>query len=63
MLQLPLTAVLLTTLFLGIDGINTMPLTITAVVVSFVLSKWLTGPPDQANAPRPAEASVSPQVR
>jgi H+/Cl- antiporter ClcA len=46
MLQLPMTAVLLTTLFLGTDGIKTMPLTIVAVVVSFVLSKWLAGPPD-----------------
>jgi H+/Cl- antiporter ClcA len=45
MLQLPLTAVLVTTLFLGTDGVNTMPLTIVAVVVSFVLSKWLAGPP------------------
>ncbi len=63
MLQLPITAVLLTTLFLGTDGIDTMPLTITAVVVSFVLSKWLAGPPDRANAARPAEAPVTPQVR
>jgi hypothetical protein len=63
MLQLPITAVLLTTLFLGTDGINTMPLTITAVVVSFVLSKWLAGPPGQANAPGPAEATATPQVR
>ena len=32
MLQLPITAVLITTLFLGTDGIDVMPLTIVAVV-------------------------------
>jgi H+/Cl- antiporter ClcA len=50
MLQLPITAVLLTTLFLGSDGVATMPLTIMAVVTAFVLSKWLAGPPSQPAA-------------
>jgi H+/Cl- antiporter ClcA len=63
MLQLPLTAAMLTTLFLGTDGITTLPLVIVAVVVSFVLSKWLAGPPAQPKVPEPAEASVPPQVR
>jgi H+/Cl- antiporter ClcA len=64
MLQLPLTAVLLTTLFLGTNGIKVMPLTIVAVVVSFVLSKWLAGPPAPPKAPEPAEVpTVAPQVR
>jgi H+/Cl- antiporter ClcA len=54
MLQLPITAVLITTLFLGTDGINVMPLTIVAVVVSFVLSKWLAGPPATATVPEQA---------
>jgi H+/Cl- antiporter ClcA len=64
MLQLPLTAVLLTTLFLGTNGIKVMPLTIVAVVVSFVLSKWLAGPPSTPKAPQPAEdRAVAPQVR
>jgi chloride channel protein, CIC family len=54
MLQLPITAVLITTLFLGTDGIDTMPLTIVAVVTSFVLSKWLAGPPSQPGAASPA---------
>jgi H+/Cl- antiporter ClcA len=63
MLQLPLTAVLLTTLFLGTNGIKVMPLTIVAVVVSFVLTKWLAGPPAPPNAPGPAPAAVVPQVR
>jgi MFS superfamily sulfate permease-like transporter len=44
MLQLPMTSVLLAVLFLGTSGIRTIPLVIVAVVVSFVLSKWLTGP-------------------
>lgn len=63
MLQLPVTAVLLTTLFLGTDGIKVMPLTIVAVVVSFVLSKWLAGPPAPERVPEPAEAVLPPQVR
>ena len=63
MLQLPLTAVLLTTLFLGVDGVKTMPLIIVAVVASFVLSKWLAGPPSEPTVPEPEEATVPPQVR
>jgi H+/Cl- antiporter ClcA len=63
MLQLPITAVLITTLFLGNDGIKVMPLTIVAVVVSFVLSKWLAGPPAPEKVPEPAQAAVTPQVR
>ena len=63
MLQLPLTAVLITTLFLGTNGIKTMPLIIVAVVVSFVLTKWLAGPPPEPKIPEPAEAAIPPQVR
>jgi chloride channel protein, CIC family len=64
MLQLPITAVLLTTLFLGTNGIKVMPLTIVAVVVSFVLSKWLAGPAETPKAPQPAEEpATAPQVR
>ena len=63
MLQLPITAVLLTTLFLGTDGVKTMPLIIVAVVASFVLSKWLAGPPPEPTVPEPEEATVPPQVR
>ena len=63
MLQLPITAVLLTTLFLGTDGLKTMPLVIVAVVVSFVLSKWLAGPPPEPKVPEPEEAAIPPQVR
>ena len=36
MLGLPLTAVLITTLFMGTDGVNAMPLVIVAVVVAYV---------------------------
>jgi H+/Cl- antiporter ClcA len=54
MLQLPITAVLLTTLFLGIDGIMVMPLVIVAVVVAFVLMKWLTRPRPEPTSPKPA---------
>lgn len=45
MLRLPLTSVLLTSLFLGQDGITLMPLTIVAVVVSYVLTQRLSPPP------------------
>jgi H+/Cl- antiporter ClcA len=64
MLRLPLTAVLLTTLFLGSDGIAAMPLVIVAVVLSYVIVIWLAGPPAPATAPasRP-EAPVATQVR
>jgi H+/Cl- antiporter ClcA len=63
MLQLPMTAVLVTALFFGTDGIKVLPLVIVAVVVSFVLSKWLAGPPAAPQVPEPAEAAVPPQVR
>jgi H+/Cl- antiporter ClcA len=63
MLQLPITSVLLTTLFLGIYGIEVMPLVIVAVVVAFVVSKWLAGPPAAPQVPDPAEAAAPPQVR
>ena len=63
MLWLPITAVLLTTLFLGTDGIKTMPLVIVAVVVSFMVSKWLAGPATSTTVPEPADASRPPQVR
>jgi hypothetical protein len=49
MLQLPLTAVLLATLFLGTDGVSVMPLSIVAAVVSFVVTKWLAGPPPSSD--------------
>ena len=54
MLQLPITSVLLTTLFLGADGITVMPLVIVAVVVAFVLMKWLTRPDRAPTVPEPA---------
>jgi H+/Cl- antiporter ClcA len=58
MLQLPLTAVLLTTLFFGTNGIEVMPLVIVGVVVSFVVSKWLAGPPPAPKVPESGEAAV-----
>jgi len=63
MLQLPITSVLLTTLFLGTYGIKVMPLVIVAVVVAFVVSKWLAGPSAAPQVPAPAEAAAPPQVR
>ena len=52
MLRLPLTSVLLTSLFLQSDGVTLMPLIIVAVVVAYVASVRLT-PPD---APDPDAA-------
>ena len=63
LLRLPLTAVLLTTLLLGTDGVKVMPVVIVAVVVTFVLTTWLEGPPAAPQVPEPAEAAIPPQVR
>jgi len=51
MLKLPMTAVLLTTLFLGTDGFQVIPLVIVAVAVSFVLTERLIPPPVAAPLP------------
>jgi H+/Cl- antiporter ClcA len=57
MLRLPLTAVLLTSLFLQADGLALMPLIIVAVVVSHVVTARLA----RAEAPEPkAAASAAP---
>lgn len=42
MLRLPMTAVLLATLFLGTDGLPVIPLTIVAAVVAYLTAVWLT---------------------
>jgi H+/Cl- antiporter ClcA len=55
MLRLPLTSVLLATLFLGADGLTVMPLVILAVVVSYVVTLRLPDPgPRVAPAPEAA---------
>jgi H+/Cl- antiporter ClcA len=56
MLNLPLTATLLATLLLGIDGLNVMPLVIVAVVVAYVTSARL-GPAHESE-----QASARPGV-
>jgi H+/Cl- antiporter ClcA len=63
MLRLPLTAVLLTTLFLGSDGFPVMPLTIVAVVVAYLTANWLTPPPaDRQQTSREQPAAAGPDV-
>ena len=66
MLRLPMTAVLLATLFLGTDGFPVMPLTIVAAVVAYLSANWLTapaGPPATAPQPAgPAEHAAGPDV-
>jgi len=58
MLGLPLTSVLLSSLFLQPDALVLMPLVIVAVVVAYVSSAWLTAPPAKPSA-RPAERGGS----
>ena len=55
MLGLPLTAVLITTIFMGTDGVNAMPLVIVAVVVAYVGRAHFS--------PRPASAAEAPPAR
>ena len=56
MLKLPLTSVMLATLFLGSDGFGVMPLVIVAVVVTFVVSARLQPEPAAEPSPRPPDA-------
>ena len=44
MLGLPLTSVLITTLFLGADGVTLMPVVIVAAAISYVASARLAPP-------------------
>ena len=59
MLGLPLTSVLITSLFLQSDAVTLMPLVIVAVVVSYVASARLVAAP----APRDPEAPTRPERR
>jgi H+/Cl- antiporter ClcA len=54
MLRLPMTSVLLATLFLGATGLTVMPLVIVGVVVSYVVTLRLPDPAPPAEAPAPA---------
>lgn len=59
MLRLPLTSVLLATLFLGADGLTVMPLVIVAVVVSYLVTLRLPDPGRRV-APAPGRPDSSP---
>jgi hypothetical protein len=62
-LRLPLTSVLLTTLFLGTEGFPVMPLVIVAVAVSYILTVRLSPPaPAPPSAPKHV-AAVPAQIR
>jgi H+/Cl- antiporter ClcA len=56
MLGLPLTSVMLTTLFLGADGLTLTPVVIVAVAISYVVSARLAPPPADEAAPDSAPA-------
>jgi H+/Cl- antiporter ClcA len=61
MLGYPLVSVLLATLLLLSDGLDTMPLVIVAVVVAYVGRAWLSGrQPARPPVPTQSPASVSP---
>jgi H+/Cl- antiporter ClcA len=64
MLGLPLTAVLLTTIFLQADGIALTPLVIVAVVVSYVVTARLATAPagEEKSAQEPVSAGDHPPV-
>jgi H+/Cl- antiporter ClcA len=59
MLHMPLTAVLLASLLLGLEGVVAMPLVIVAVVVAFVVTVWLEslGPSASQQDRQPASTS------
>ena len=61
MLRLPMSAVLLTTLFLGSDGFAVMPLVIVATVVCYLTANRLAAEPQPVAAPAP-ESSPAPPV-
>ena len=60
MLRLPLTSVLLATILLGADGLQSTPEIIVAVVVAFVVTTLLPtpGPPQPTDAPGHAEPAA-----
>jgi H+/Cl- antiporter ClcA len=61
MLRMPMTAVLLASLLLGVEGVVAMPLVIVAVVVAFVATVWLEppGPPASHKDCQPASTSAA----
>ena len=59
MLKLPLTSVLLTTLFLSADGLALTPLVVVAVVVGYLVSAQLEPAPPKPEA-APAQPAASP---
>lgn len=59
MLRLPMTSVLLATLFLGSAGLTVMPLVIVGVVVSYVVTLRLPDPAPHDTAPAPATTGPS----
>ena len=62
MLGLPLSSVLLTTIFMGSDGVDVMPLVIVAVVVTYVGRAHFSPRPRaarEATAATPADAPTT----
>jgi hypothetical protein len=61
MLGLPLTSVLITTIFLGSDGVGVMPVVIVAVTVAYVSAAWFAPRPKPVEAPAPAPVAAEPK--
>ena len=62
MLGLPLTAVLITTIFMGSDGLNVMPLVIVAVVVAYVGHAHFSPRPRPAPTDTPNAKAAGPPL-
>ena len=60
MLGLPLTAVLLASVFMAADGLALVPLVIVAVCVAYVVSAHLTPAPPAGSAPEQSEPDTAP---
>jgi H+/Cl- antiporter ClcA len=60
MLGLPLTSVMITTLFLGADGITLMPVVIVAVAIAYVASARIAPPPAPDPRPQRGDAPATP---
>jgi hypothetical protein len=60
MLTLPLTSVLLATLLLGADGVQSMPVVIVTVVIAYVVAARLTPLPEPARPTGSATPAATP---
>jgi hypothetical protein len=60
---LPLSSVLITTIFLAADGVALVPLVIVSVVVSFVVAAWIAPKSPEAAPASPDQATAQPTAQ